>query len=212
MTQQQDSHQQIDSESSAETDTLPEQQSDDLDAIDLKNCGRKIILLSDRYDHDFVDSLIEKEVFYLHIREDFYLNYLPKKIVIPRYPQKADDGFVRQIIHAIVDYLPPSYPFNYRRIAVSIYSGALLKESGDFFSLVERILKDLIKDFFTHSIQLPNSGICIVDGVHYDFEASFLKQKFGKSVVAVGCPDDKSNWFDTNFNGDAKAFVEEFCA
>lgn len=179
--------------------------------IDISVLKNSLILFVDPPKKNIVQECYQK-IGYVDIRESFYKNYLPSRIPIPKYPYRITDGFVRKLINICTDILDPNYKFNSARVAVSKYHGRILNDEGDFYSLVDDILKTYLKEFFTFTLNFPEDIPCVVGGVRYQFEVEYLRLKFkNRPIISVGIEGSCPGWVDKQIKKD-EDFLEALCA
>jgi hypothetical protein len=137
------------------------------------------------YDKGYDECVKEFGVRWINIRDKFYEEYIAKKVGIPKYPYTVKDSFVNRVVNACIEVLDKNYKYNKARIAASRYFGLELKEDGDFFRLVDKILADNFKEFFTYTLKYPTKGTWVFGGVNHKFEVDYLKTKFGADNICV---------------------------
>ena len=180
--------------------------------IDFSKLKDSLILIVDPTPDCIKDSTLKQHIGLVDIRESFYKNYLPSRMLIPKYPFKVSDGFVHRIISTCVAVLSPEYKFNRHRVAASKFAGITLKKEGDFYDLIDRILKLYLKEFFTFSLKFPEGQPWVVSGIRHQFEVQYLKMKFrDRPVVCAGVKGDCPGWVDKQIKKESD-FLEALCA
>lgn len=180
--------------------------------IDFSKLANTLILLVDPPPENISESVEKAQVRFVNIREGFYKQYLPSRMLIPKYPFTVTDGFVRKCISACVALLAPEYKFNRGRVAVSKFCGIILKAEGDFYSLIDRIIQMYLKEFFTFSLKFSKLNPWVVGGIRHQFEVEYLKMKFrDRPVISIGVRGECPGWVDKQFN-QGEDMLEVLCA
>lgn len=180
--------------------------------VDFSKLENNLILLVDPLPENLSESVEKAKVSFVNIREAFYKQYLPSRMLIPKYPFTVTDGFIRKCISACVALLAPEYKFNRARVAVSKFCGIVLNEAGDFYSLMDRILQMYLKEFFTFSLKFSKHNPWVVGGIRHQFEVEYLKMKFrDRPVISIGIKGECPGWVEKQINR-GEDMLEVLCA